>query len=127
MVIYMVVGKKRKNGTRNGQKTKKISMTKLKDDIERMNEKLLRMEARAGQEKNKAERSEIIRKLGNIQWDLVQKLKKKYGFELEKIWNDSNGTVLILKKRNTVVRTVFGYPSEIANNSIGHFFEIEKK
>ena len=124
MVIYMVVGKKRKNGTRNGQKTKKISMTKLKDDIERMNEKLLRMEARAGQEKNKVKALEIVNKLWDKQWKFVEELKKKYSF---KELDESDETILLLKRRNIIIRVIFSYPSEIVNNLIRYFFEIEKK
>ena len=124
MVVYMIVGKKRKNGTRNGQKTKKISMTKLKDDIERMNEELLRMEARASREKNKVKALEIVNKLWDKQWKFVEELKKKYSF---KELDESDETILLLKRRNIIIRVIFSYPSEIVNNLIRYFFEIEKK
>ena len=119
----MTKTKKRKQ-IKTRQKTKEINMEKLRKDIERMNEELLILESRAAYEKNEEKVDRIVDKLGDKQWKFVEELKKKYGF---KVWDDSDETVLTLKKGNIIVRTDFGYPSDIANNLIRYFFEIEEE
>ena len=115
---------KKEKEIKTNQKTNEINMEKLRKDIERMNEELLILESRAAYEKNEEKVDRIVDKLGDKQWKFVEELKKKYGF---KVWDDSEETVLRLKKGNIIVRIDFGYPDEIANNLIDPFFAIEEE
>ncbi|PMP82382.1 MAG: hypothetical protein C0175_03760 [Caldisericum exile] len=86
------------------------------------------MEKRAEYEnfwaKNEEGAFSIADHIGDKQWEFVEELKRKYGFEE---LDDNDETVVTLRKGKIIVKTDFGYPNEVANNLIKYFFWIENE